>query len=74
MCAIKEVRVISDDSTSKECLKQLNQVILILQFEYFVVCLLVISLLATYCLLIVFFFMGFKAVYFTILILGCNSV
>lgn len=73
MCAIKEVRVISDDSTSKECLKQLNQVILILQFEYFVVCLLVISLLATYCLLIVFF-MGFKAVYFTILILGCNSV
>ncbi|XP_034893067.1 mitogen-activated protein kinase kinase kinase 3 [Populus alba] len=25
MCAIKEVTVISDDSTSKECLKQLNQ-------------------------------------------------
>ena len=27
MCAIKEVRVFSDDQTSKECLKQLNQVI-----------------------------------------------
>lgn len=26
MCAIKEVRVITDDKTSKECLKQLNQV------------------------------------------------
>jgi hypothetical protein len=26
MCAIKEVKVISDDSTSKECLKQLKQV------------------------------------------------
>lgn len=63
MCAIKEVRVISDDSTSKECLKQLNQVILILQFEYFVVCLLVISLLATYCLLIVFFY-GFQGCLF----------
>ncbi|XP_010530598.1 PREDICTED: mitogen-activated protein kinase kinase kinase YODA-like isoform X2 [Tarenaya hassleriana] len=25
MCAIKEVRVISDDQTSRECLKQLNQ-------------------------------------------------
>ncbi|KAF7142748.1 hypothetical protein RHSIM_Rhsim05G0024600 [Rhododendron simsii] len=25
MCAIKEVRVITDDKTSKECLKQLNQ-------------------------------------------------
>ncbi|XP_050205720.1 mitogen-activated protein kinase kinase kinase 3 isoform X2 [Mercurialis annua] len=25
MCAIKEVRVVSDDSSSKECLKQLNQ-------------------------------------------------
>ncbi|XVF14882.1 hypothetical protein REPUB_Repub09cG0099100 [Reevesia pubescens] len=25
MCAIKEVRVVSDDQTSKECLKQLNQ-------------------------------------------------
>ncbi|AEE32963.1 mitogen-activated protein kinase kinase kinase 3 [Arabidopsis thaliana] len=25
MCAIKEVKVISDDQTSKECLKQLNQ-------------------------------------------------
>lgn len=32
MCAIKEVKVISDDSTSKECLKQLNQVILIFKF------------------------------------------
>ncbi|XP_022950242.1 mitogen-activated protein kinase kinase kinase 3-like [Cucurbita moschata] len=30
MCAIKEVRVISDDSTSKECLKQLNQEITVL--------------------------------------------
>lgn len=30
MCAIKEVRVISDDSTSKECLKQLNQEITLL--------------------------------------------
>lgn len=29
MCAIKEVKVISDDQTSKECLKQLNQVYLI---------------------------------------------
>jgi hypothetical protein len=28
MCAIKEVKVISDDSTSKECLKQLKQVYL----------------------------------------------
>lgn len=28
MCAIKEVRVISDDQASKECLKQLNQVCL----------------------------------------------
>jgi len=27
MCAIKEVKVVSDDQTSKECLKQLNQVI-----------------------------------------------
>jgi mitogen-activated protein kinase kinase kinase 3 len=26
MCAIKEVKVISDDSNSKECLRQLNQV------------------------------------------------
>lgn len=26
MCAIKEVRVVSDDQTSRECLKQLNQV------------------------------------------------
>lgn len=25
MCAIKEVRVVSDDQTSKECIKQLNQ-------------------------------------------------
>ncbi|XP_043720123.1 mitogen-activated protein kinase kinase kinase 3-like isoform X2 [Telopea speciosissima] len=30
MCAIKEVRVISDDQTSKECLKQLNQEIALL--------------------------------------------
>ncbi|XP_022132587.1 mitogen-activated protein kinase kinase kinase 3 [Momordica charantia] len=30
MCAIKEVRLISDDSTSKECLKQLNQEITLL--------------------------------------------
>ncbi|KFK39944.1 hypothetical protein AALP_AA3G309800 [Arabis alpina] len=30
MCAIKEVRVISDDKTSKECLKQLNQEINVL--------------------------------------------
>jgi hypothetical protein len=28
MCAIKEVKVISDDSNSKECLRQLNQVII----------------------------------------------
>ncbi|KAJ4952359.1 hypothetical protein NE237_029191 [Protea cynaroides] len=30
MCAIKEVKVISDDQTSKECLKQLNQEISLL--------------------------------------------
>ncbi|KAL6993013.1 mitogen-activated protein kinase kinase kinase [Sarracenia purpurea var. burkii] len=30
MCAIKEVRVIADDKTSKECLKQLNQEITLL--------------------------------------------
>ncbi|RLM58725.1 mitogen-activated protein kinase kinase kinase YODA-like [Panicum miliaceum] len=30
MCAIKEVKVISDDSNSKECLKQLNQEIVLL--------------------------------------------
>ncbi|KAK9167189.1 hypothetical protein Scep_002380 [Stephania cephalantha] len=30
MCAIKEVRVISDDQTSKECLRQLNQEISLL--------------------------------------------
>ncbi|XP_057973915.1 mitogen-activated protein kinase kinase kinase 3-like [Malania oleifera] len=30
MCAIKEVRVISDDHTSRECLKQLNQEIALL--------------------------------------------
>ncbi|XP_016477982.1 mitogen-activated protein kinase kinase kinase 3-like [Nicotiana tabacum] len=30
MCAIKEVRVVSDDQTSKECLKQLNQEIILL--------------------------------------------
>jgi hypothetical protein len=29
MCAIKEVKVISDDSNSKECLRQLNQVTLL---------------------------------------------
>jgi len=29
LCAIKEVRVVCDDQTSKECLKQLNQVILL---------------------------------------------
>lgn len=28
MCAIKEVKVVADDQTSKECLKQLNQVLL----------------------------------------------
>ncbi|KAI4317105.1 hypothetical protein L6164_025009 [Bauhinia variegata] len=31
MCAIKEVRVVSDDQTSKECLKQLNQEINLLK-------------------------------------------
>ncbi|XP_061355093.1 mitogen-activated protein kinase kinase kinase 3-like [Gastrolobium bilobum] len=30
LCAIKEVRVVSDDQTSKECLKQLNQEISLL--------------------------------------------
>ncbi|KAL8133005.1 mitogen-activated protein kinase kinase kinase 3-like isoform X2 [Apium graveolens] len=30
MCAIKEVRVVADDQTSKECLKQLNQEITLL--------------------------------------------
>ncbi|KAA8531072.1 hypothetical protein F0562_005781 [Nyssa sinensis] len=30
MCAIKEVRVVTDDQTSKECLKQLNQEITLL--------------------------------------------
>ncbi|KAJ1275564.1 hypothetical protein BS78_05G145500 [Paspalum vaginatum] len=30
MCAIKEVKVISDDSNSKECLRQLNQEIMLL--------------------------------------------
>ena len=29
MSAIKEVRVVADDQTSKECLKQLNQVFLL---------------------------------------------
>lgn len=33
MCAIKEVKVVSDDQTSKECLKQLNQVILIFSLK-----------------------------------------
>lgn len=28
LCAIKEVRAVCDDQTSKECLKQLNQVIM----------------------------------------------
>lgn len=32
MCAIKEVRVVCDDQASKECLKQLNQVILVFFF------------------------------------------
>lgn len=27
MCAIKEVRVVADDQASRECLKQLNQVL-----------------------------------------------
>ncbi|KAL7254600.1 hypothetical protein ACSBR1_008874 [Camellia fascicularis] len=31
LCAIKEVRVIADDQTSKECLKQLNQEITLLR-------------------------------------------
>ncbi|KAG0529566.1 hypothetical protein BDA96_05G109600 [Sorghum bicolor] len=31
MCAIKEVKVISDDSNSKECLRQLNQEIMLLR-------------------------------------------
>jgi mitogen-activated protein kinase kinase kinase 3 len=30
MCAIKEVKVISDDSNSKECLRQLHQEIVLL--------------------------------------------
>ncbi|XP_027078515.1 mitogen-activated protein kinase kinase kinase 3-like [Coffea arabica] len=30
MCAIKEVRVVADDQSSKECLKQLNQEIMLL--------------------------------------------
>ncbi|MCD7448463.1 hypothetical protein HAX54_042597 [Datura stramonium] len=30
MCAIKEVKVVSDDQTSRECLKQLNQEIILL--------------------------------------------
>lgn len=30
MCAIKEVNVVSDDSNSRECLRQLNQVKLLL--------------------------------------------
>jgi serine/threonine protein kinase len=30
MCAIKEVKVIADDSNSKECLRQLNQEMLLL--------------------------------------------
>lgn len=51
MCAIKEVKVISDDSTSKECLKQLNQVVLILQFEYLGVYLFAIFAFKLYVLL-----------------------
>lgn len=35
MCAIKEVKVVSDDQTSKECLKQLNQVSFIYSFSTF---------------------------------------
>lgn len=35
MCAIKEVKVVSDDQTSKECLKQLNQVSFITLSVYF---------------------------------------
>lgn len=34
MCAIKEVRVASDDQTSRECLKQLNQVICLLVYLF----------------------------------------
>ncbi|VFQ74072.1 unnamed protein product [Cuscuta campestris] len=35
MCAIKEVKVVADDQTSKECLKQLNQEIMLLrQFSH----------------------------------------
>lgn len=34
LCAIKEVRVVCDDQTSKECLKQLNQVIIFLRFMH----------------------------------------
>ncbi|CAH9120210.1 unnamed protein product [Cuscuta europaea] len=35
MCAIKEVKVVADDQTSKECLKQLNQeIILLSQFSH----------------------------------------
>ena len=34
MCAIKEVKVISDDSNSKECLRQLNQVAIYGTNEY----------------------------------------
>lgn len=35
MCAIKEVKVVSDDHTSKECLKQLNQVVLSAVFVFY---------------------------------------
>lgn len=33
MCAIKEVKVVQDDRASKECLKQLNQVIFLCSFS-----------------------------------------
>jgi hypothetical protein len=32
MCAIKEVTNVSDDKNSKECLRQLNQVFLLIIF------------------------------------------
>ena len=35
MCAIKEVKVISDDKDSKECLRQLSQVVIIEYYSYF---------------------------------------
>lgn len=38
MCAIKEVRVVSDDQTSKESLKQLNQVKVCLILFNYIIC------------------------------------